>query len=84
LGPSRRLSFAAKGVTDKKATYGGSVASLESKPLNLPPETSRARHAQRSAKLSFASDSIIEPEGFVATKKMMLLSGNPDGFALKL
>jgi hypothetical protein len=50
----------------------------------LPPETSRARHAQRSAKLSFASDSIIEPEGFVATKKMMLLSGNPDGFALKL
>jgi hypothetical protein len=24
----------------------------------------------------------IEPVGFVATKKMKLLSGNPDGFAL--
>jgi hypothetical protein len=46
----------------------------------LPPL--RARHAQRSAKLSFASDSNIEPMGFVATKKMKLLSGIPDGFAL--
>jgi hypothetical protein len=44
--------------------------------------SSRARSAQRSAKLSFASDSNIEPVGFVATKKMKLLSGNPDGFAL--
>jgi hypothetical protein len=46
--------------------------------LRLPP--SRARSAQRSAKLSFASDSNIEPMGFVATKKMKLLSGNPDDF----
>jgi hypothetical protein len=44
----------------------------------LPPL--RPRHAQRSAKLSFASDSNIEPVGFVAKKKMKLLSGNPDGF----
>jgi len=44
--------------------------------------SSRARSAERSAKLSFASDSNIEPVGFVATKKMKLLSGNPDGFAL--
>jgi len=36
-------------------------------------QTFRARHAQRSVKLSFASF-------FVATKKMTLLSGNPDGF----
>jgi len=40
----------------------------------------RKRNAKRSAKLSFASDSNIEPVGFVATKKMKLLSGNPDGF----
>jgi len=33
----------------------------------------RARHAKRRAKLSFAS------VFFVATKKMKLLSGNPDG-----
>jgi len=48
----------------------------------LPPL--RIRHAQRSAKLSFASDSNIEPVGFVATKKMKLLSGNPDGLLLSL
>jgi hypothetical protein len=49
--------------------------------LTLATRNPRARHAQRSAKLSFASDSNIEPVGFVATKKMKLLSGNPDGFA---
>jgi len=48
----------------------------------LPPL--RIRHAQRSDKLSFASDSNIEPVGFVATKKMKLLSGNPDGLLLSL
>jgi hypothetical protein len=50
-------------------------------PLIFVTSNLRARHAQRSAKFSFASDSIIEPVGFVATKKMTLLSGNPDGFA---
>jgi hypothetical protein len=50
-------------------------------PLIFATSNSRARHAQRSAELSFASDSNIEAVGFVATKKMTLLSGNPDGFA---
>jgi hypothetical protein len=50
-------------------------------PLIFVTSNPRARHAQRSAKLSFASDSNIEPVGFVATKKMTLLSGKPDGFA---
>jgi hypothetical protein len=39
----------------------------------------RAQHAKRSAKFSFAS-CLIERPRFVATKKMTLLSGNPDGF----
>jgi hypothetical protein len=41
----------------------------------------RARHAKRSAKLSFAS-CLIERPRFVGTKKMKLLSSNPDGFSL--
>jgi hypothetical protein len=43
----------------------------------------RVRHAQRSVKLSFAS-CLIERPRFVATKKMKLLSGNPDGLAFIL
>jgi hypothetical protein len=40
----------------------------------------RAKHAKRRAKFSFAS-CLIERPRFVATKKMTLLSCNPDGLA---
>jgi hypothetical protein len=43
----------------------------------------RVKHAKCSAKFSFAS-CLIERPRFVATKKMKLLSGNPDGFAFTL
>jgi hypothetical protein len=43
----------------------------------------RVRHAKRSVKFSFAS-CLIERPRFVATKKMKLQSGNPDGFAFIL
>jgi hypothetical protein len=42
----------------------------------------RVKPAQRCVKVSFAS-CLIERPRFVATKKMTLLSGNPDGFSAK-